>query len=358
LLDQLSAQLPYVTDWSGCGVSGLLQAHGNCCEPAAMAVMLCDLRPDDYRVFSGLSPLPPAFASSTLLLHADARTPELPELLSELCAGTSSRQLQGALLEAPAPLLQVAWSSHGQLPDLPACNRNRAVFEGGLSGLALSPAVHWQTRTVAGWCALGPVHRISALHGSVLTHLDERDALEVLLEEAGLGPGSPHPDRSALPALLRQTWIESSHAGDATPKPHGTALHAILGLDRASLGLALAPVRPPLQVGMQLRFCQHDSASAQRELRRVGTALRAAFEPRSLTSAQARQLALDRQSWDGGMAGALYFRSPAQAASLHAEWQSLRHALGPVPALGLITAAALDRQQRTESGLVLSFGTH
>ena len=75
ILDHLSAELPEVTDWSGTVGVGIASNNVEYFDEPALSVMLCDLPHDQYRVFSGVSPLPSVasgrFKAHTALLHAD-----------------------------------------------------------------------------------------------------------------------------------------------------------------------------------------------------------------------------------------------------------------------------------------------
>jgi hypothetical protein len=57
ILDALAAELPEVTDWAGTVGVGLAANNAEYFDEPALAVMLCDLPPDQYRVFSGVAPL-------------------------------------------------------------------------------------------------------------------------------------------------------------------------------------------------------------------------------------------------------------------------------------------------------------
>ena len=60
ILDHLSAELPEVTDWSGTVGVGIASNNVEYFDEPALCVMLCELPHDQYRVFSGVSPLPAA----------------------------------------------------------------------------------------------------------------------------------------------------------------------------------------------------------------------------------------------------------------------------------------------------------
>src|SRR3954471_20014428 len=88
ILDHLSAEMPDITDWSGTVGIGIASNNVEYFDDPAMAVMLWEMAHDKYRGFAGVSPLPPAssgrFKAHTALLHADASTPDLAELIDEM----------------------------------------------------------------------------------------------------------------------------------------------------------------------------------------------------------------------------------------------------------------------------------
>src|SRR5688572_9939643 len=63
ILDFLGGELPEITDWAGTVGVGIASNNVEYFDEPAMAVMLCELSSDLYRVFSGVSPLPPAGAT-------------------------------------------------------------------------------------------------------------------------------------------------------------------------------------------------------------------------------------------------------------------------------------------------------
>ena len=81
ILSHLSAELPEVTDWAGTVGVGIAANNVEYFDEPALSVMLCDIAPEHYRVFSGVAPLAQAgvvaeaaFVPHTALLHADAQT--------------------------------------------------------------------------------------------------------------------------------------------------------------------------------------------------------------------------------------------------------------------------------------------
>jgi small ligand-binding sensory domain FIST len=102
ILDALAAELPEVTDWAGTVGVGLAANNAEYFDEPALAVMLCDLPPDQYRVFSGVAPLGLGFEAHTALVHADAGTPDVAELIDEMAARTDTGYLFGGLASSRA----------------------------------------------------------------------------------------------------------------------------------------------------------------------------------------------------------------------------------------------------------------
>ncbi|MFT4192957.1 MAG: FIST N-terminal domain-containing protein [Comamonas sp.] len=377
LVDWLAAELPHVTDWAGCVGIGVIAGEAQYTEEPALAVMLCDLGAHDYRVFSGVSPLPPQYAATTMLLHADARTVDLPELVAELAGRTQSGGVYGGLVASRVQPTQVAWSSHGQLPG--QAGRSRAVFDGGISGVAFGPAVPWLARVAGGSRAMGPRHRITAVQGQLVTRLDGQPALQVLLQDAALPLDASLQARSDLVALLRETQVRiEPPAGDAPHPGEQAGLnspdgpdgaieppeHAVIGIDMGQHGLVIAEGQGMLRPGMDLTFCQRDAQSARRDLVRAGTALRAAFEPADMSAGQAQALAEDLDGLPqagSGIAGAVYVNCISRGGSYfgapRADLLLLRRALGHVPLIGVLSAGEIaGGQLRRHTGVLMAFG--
>ena len=116
ILDHLMAQLPQVTDWVGTVGVGIAAGGVEYFDEPAIAVLLCDLPPHRYRVFSGVAPLAAGagFIPNTALLHADGGTPDLGELIADIVriAPAPLARAEGEPQEAPAdfPVVELAES--------------------------------------------------------------------------------------------------------------------------------------------------------------------------------------------------------------------------------------------------------
>jgi hypothetical protein len=161
ILAHLSAELPEIIDWSGTVGVGVAANNIEYFDEPAMVVMLCELPTDQYRVFSGVAPLGLGFEAHTALVHADAQTPDLADLVTELAERTDSGYVFGGLSSSRGQAVQFAVSGNGNVSGQGAAN---GVFSGGLSGVAFGPQVNLVSRVTQGCLPLARAHRVSSRH--------------------------------------------------------------------------------------------------------------------------------------------------------------------------------------------------
>jgi small ligand-binding sensory domain FIST len=228
ILDHLSAELPFITDWSGTVGIGIASNNVEYFDEPALAVMLCELPHGHYRVFSGVSPLPPArsglFTAHTALVHADAATPDVAELIAEMAARTESGYVFGGLASSRSAVVQFALSGHGNLTGQgAACG----VFSGGLSGVAFardaSGGMGLMSRVTQGCKPVSATYEITACDANVVMELDGQPALEVMLADLGVSLEQP---REAL-ARVRNTLVGLSRDADF---PNDAARNSVVQL--------------------------------------------------------------------------------------------------------------------------------
>ena len=361
ILDHLSAELPDVTDWSGTVGVGVAANNVEYFDEPALAVMLCELPHDQYRVFSGVSPLPSAsFASSglfkahTALVHADASTPDVAELIAEMAQRTESGYVFGGLASSRSSTVQFALSGHGNVKGQGAAG---GVFSGGLSGVAFardpSGAMALMSRVTQGCMPVSPYHEITACDANVVTGLDGLPALDVLLADLNISLDQP---REAL-AKVRTTLVGLSRAADALhdgPTRHAGQFGAevlvrhLIGLDPARQGIAIAELP---SVGMRLAFCERNAAAARVDLVRICAEIREELEPEEVTHAVAAALnATHSEAAPHAarrIAGAIYVscsgRGGPHFGAPSAELQIVRRALGDVPLVGFFAGGEIAR---------------
>ncbi len=351
ILDHLSAELPEVTDWVGTVGVGICANNAEYFDEPALAVMLCDLQPDQFRVFSGLAPLSAAqggggFTAHTALLHADGATPEVAELIAEVAERTSSGYVFGGLSSSRGAAVQFARSSRGALP-----GRGRegaaGVFQGGLSGVAFGPEVHWMSRVTQGVRPVSPVHRVDRADGHVVLALDGREALDVLLDDLGISLEQPQ----AAVARLRQTLVGLSASPAAVtgrvPAAFGedVLVRHLIGLDPGRRGVAVAE---RVEVGMRLSFCERHVQAARADLMRICAEIREELEPEELSLEAAQSLAGSAAAGPAPaqrIVGAVYVscsgRGGPHFGGPSAELQIVRRALGDVPLVGFFAGGEI-----------------
>ena len=358
ILDHLSAELPFITDWSGTVGMGIAANNVEYFDAPAMAVMLCELPHGHYRVFSGVSPLPPArsglFKAHTALVHADAATPDVAELIAEMAQRTESGYVFGGLASSRRGAVQFALSGHGNLKGQgAACG----VFSGGLSGVAFardaSGGMGLMSRVTQGCRPISASYEITACQANLVTELNGQPALEVMLADLGASLDQP---REAL-AKVRTTLVGLSRDADTPndaarqrPGQFGAEVWVrhLIGLDPARKGLAIADVA---SVGMKLAFCERNAEAARADLVRICTEIREELEPQEQTLEMANALnspeAQSEPHPARRIAGAIYIscsgRGGPHFGGPSAELQIVRRALGDVPLVGFFADGEIAR---------------
>ncbi len=354
LLDHLSAELPEVTAWSGTVGVGVCAGGVEHFDEPALAVMLLDVPSDQYRVFSGVAPLPRAgqsgFVARTALVHADGHTPDVAELIAEMAERTTSGYVFGGLAASRGASVQFAVTGNGNLAGQGAAG---GVFGGGLSGVAFDARVALLSRVTQGCQPVGPAQRITASRNNVVLQLDGEPALDVLLRTLDVSltddpQGAVDKVRATLAGLVEAQAPARPRTLDTTAAPlehtghfgTDTIVRHIIGLDGGRHGVALAQ---QVSDGMQLTFCQRNVAAARADLVRMCAEIREELEPEELElpATTAPGAGGQRAAATAGgprIAGAVYVscsgRGGPHFGGPSAELQIVRHALGEVPLVG------------------------
>ncbi len=385
ILDHLSAELPEVPDWSGTVGIGIASNNVEYFDEPAMAVMLCALPAAQYRVFSGVTPLPPAsvFKAHTALVHADAQTPDLAELIEEVAARTGSGYVFGGLAASRSRSVQFALSGDGNLKGQGAAG---GVFSGGLSGVAfargagrMQTAIDVDThdaeeglqgqeadkdasflgmmsRVTQGCRPVSGSYRITACENNVITGLNDQPALEVMLGDLDISLDAPHEAIDKVRRTLVGLSRDSAWTGAGGAPRHAGQFGAdvlvrhLIGLDPARKGIAIADVP---EVGMRLAFCERNAAAARADLVRICAEIREELEPMEMSADIAEALRgshVDAAPHPArGIAGAIYVscsgRGGPHFGGPSAELQIIRRALGDVPLVGFFASGEIARNQ-------------
>jgi small ligand-binding sensory domain FIST len=327
LLAELHRRWPGVS-WVGSVGVGIIASGTEYFDMPALSLLLAELPRTQFHVFSGVRPLA-SFAAHTALVHADAATPELADLLHELSERLSSGYLFGGLASSRARTLTLA----------------EEVLQGGLSGVAFTRDVPLVSRVTQGCQPIGPVRTVTAAERNVVLTLDGQPALDLLLSDIGADPQQP---RDAL-QRLRQTLAGLSDRSDialARPGQFGmdTRVRHVIGIDPHQRGVAVADAVEP---GLQLAFCQRHVQAAARDLTRVCAEIRDELEqdlPRDAALLRAYGSGPDPDAAQSAshIAGAICVscagRGGPHFGAPSAEAQMVQRALGNVPMAGFFAA--------------------
>jgi len=344
LLAALRQRWPGV-HWVGSVAVGVAACSVEYIDEPALALMLAPLPPGRFEVFSGARKLQ-RIDPHTALVHADAATPDLGELIAEMSDRTASGYLFGGLASSRG--------AHWHVAD--------GLWQGGLSGVAFTQDVALVSRVTQGSQPLGPTRRITACERNIVLELDGQPALPCLLADLGL-PGLDDP-RQALPRL-RATLVGLSDpaeaaavaAGSARTGRHGSfgedvRVRHLVGLDPGRHAVAVADM---VQPGQRLAFCQRDAQAARRDLVRICSEIREELAPEAepvlpvaAGPAPAPAPAPDRDR-PRRILGALYISCAGRGGSHFggpsAELQIVQHALGggsdEVPLVGFFAGGEI-----------------
>ena len=358
ILDHLSAELPEVTDWSGTVGVGIASNNVEYFDEPALSVMLCELPHDQYRVFSGVSPLPSVasgrFNAHTALVHADSGTPDVAELIREMAERSESGYVFGGLASSRSKTVQFALSGYGNVKGQGAAS---GVFSGGLSGVAFARdpggGMALMSRVTQGCQPVSARHDITACEGNVITELDGKPALDVMLADLNITLDQP---REAL-AKVRTTLVGVSRPEDALNDSAArragqfgaeVVVRHIIGLDPSRKGIAITEAPAS---GMTLAFCERNAQAARADLIRICAEIREELEPEELTLEVASALsAPEAESAPHAarrIAGAIYVscsgRGGPHFGAPSAELQIVRRALGDVPLVGFFAGGEIAR---------------
>lgn len=318
ILEALKEHMPGV-HWVGTvGVGVAAEAVEYFDEPG-MALMLADLPPESFRLFSGPQPLgaPPDTASNgfeafTALVHADGGSPDLQAKLKDLSDKTTTGYLFGGLSSAR---------------NQPLCFSDEVLL-GGVSGVAFGPEVPVLSRVTQGCQPIGPQRTITRAEGNYLVTLDGARALDCVLGDLGLDLDIADPDMRQELAQTLAGLIATDEDVSTQPGQFGTntEVRHLLGVGRKAGVLVVAE---QITAGMKLAFCKRNAEAARHDLLRIVGEVRAQAEAA------------------GGIRGALYIscsgRGGPHFGQRNAEFQMVSEALGPAPLVGFFAGGEIAR---------------
>jgi small ligand-binding sensory domain FIST len=326
LLAELRLRWPWVSWVGGVGI-GVAASGVEYFDEPALVLMLADLPPGSFELYSGERPLVRSDAH-TALVHGDGQTPDMGELIAELAQRTASGYLFGGLMASRGRAVQFC---------APAAASGSAaltgVYEGGVSGVAFTREVGLLSRVTQGCQPIGPVRHVDEARDHIVAVLDGQSALSCLLNDLDIDLDRP---REAVPRL-RATLVGLTDAQDdvfGRGRQFGTdtRVRHLIGLDPMHHAVAVAASVVP---GMKLTFCTRHVEAARRDLVRICSEVREELSP-------------DPDDTDvpaGRIAGAVYVscsgRGGPHFGGPSAELQLVRHALGDVPLVGFFASGEI-----------------
>ncbi len=361
LLECLSEALPGVLGWAGAVGAGVMASNAEYLDEPALSVMLCDLPPSQWRVFSGVAPLrgQQGFFPQAALVHADAHTPDVASLIDELAGCTLCGHLFGGVAASRGATVQLAAARSGADAGTAGGALQGGVFSGGLTGVAFGAGVPLITRVTQGCCPVSPQRAITRCAGNVVLEIDGEPALDVMLDDLRIDMCLPRHAMRAVRQVLVGLYDDAGAACDHVScgmNEEAALLHGrfgadvlvrhIIGMDPGQRGLALADT---VRCGQRMAFCHRNAAKARADLMRICAALRDRLEPASIPAETAAALAapppLSQPHPARRIAGAVYV-SCASRGGPHfghpgAELQAIRHALGDVPLTGFFAGGEI-----------------
>jgi small ligand-binding sensory domain FIST len=291
-----------------------------------------------------------AFEAHSALVHADATTTDVAELITELSERTDSGYVFGGLSSSRGEAVQFAVSADGTVKGQ---GKTSGVFHGGLSGVAFGPEVAMVSRVTQGCLPIHKAHKVTSAERNVVLMLDGESALQVMLRELDVTLDEP---REAL-AAVRTTLVglTDSAMADAPPTVTRTGnfgpdvlVRHIIGLDPGRSGVAVAA---EVTEGMELAFCQRNVQAARADLIRICAEIREELEPQEQALETATALAQSEAEAAPhparSIAGAIYVscagRGGEHFGGPSAELQIIRRALGDVPLVGFFADGEIAR---------------
>ena len=236
-----------VQNWVGSVGIGVCATAIEFFERPAVVAMTGRFADDEFRIIPSINS--PAeisqtfntgFAAAMGIVHVDPRNPQATELVASF-ASSNAIFLVGGLTSAHATFAQIAGD----------------VTEGGLSGVQIGGRRQVTFGLTQGCSPIGPPHEITQALGKVLETLDDRPAVEVLYEEAGIALGDD--PRLGLTSVYVALLVDGSDVGDYL-------VRHLVGIDTPK---GLIAITDDVSETRKLMFVRRDADNAEKDLHRM-----------------------------------------------------------------------------------------
>jgi len=231
-----------IDTWVGTvGIAISVTAHEYYDQPA-VAVLAGRLPADSFHLIGPAIEHTPELPADTAfaLVHGDPANPATPALVEGLGRHPGAF-VNGGITSSQSDNLQVAGE----------------VCQGGISGIALTPAVSVITSHTQGCTPIGPRHRITDCQRNILAGLDQRPALDVFVDDIGEVLAK---DLNRVGGYIFAAFpIAGSDTGDYL-------VRNLIGIDT---GQKLIAIGDYLEEDAQIMFCRRDGNTARTDMRRM-----------------------------------------------------------------------------------------
>ncbi|WP_343563659.1 FIST signal transduction protein [Kiloniella sp. b19] len=242
------------------------------------------------------------------MIHADPRETELPSVFPEL-QKTLSCDLIGGLTSS-----RMEWPLVAD-----------TVQDGGFGGVILNDAVGVMAGLTQGCSAIGEVHRVTGVDGTMLTSLDGRPALDVLKEDVGELLARDLRRLGGYVFVARR-YQDEERAGHNQVSGGDYRVHHLLGItvETGELHLDIS-----FAEGDEIFFCRRDNQAARQDFYRMLDEMRSKLpsEPK------------------GGIYISCIGRGRALFGPNSEEWSILNEELGSIPMVGFYASGEICGQQ-------------
>jgi small ligand-binding sensory domain FIST len=244
-----------VAHWTGAAGIGVCATGREYLDEPALAVMLGDIEPGTFRVFSGME-APGQVDRSSLkcgntpanfaIVHADPGNREIGDLVAKLAERVESGFLVGGLTSSRRQNVQIA----------------DGVVEGGVSGVSFTDAVTVATRLTQGCSPIGPKHAITTCQRNVIVTLDGQPALDVFKQD--IGETLARDLNRVGGHVFAGLPIAGSDTGDYL-------VRNLVGIDTTHKLIAIGDI---VEAGASVMFCRRDRTTAREDMTRMLDSIR------------------------------------------------------------------------------------
>ncbi len=251
ILDQLK-QATGLTQWVGSTGMSLIATNQEYYEQKAIVIMIADFDPADFLVLPELSTDKEKISTDILnwckqsdftvgLIHSDPDYSELQPFMRQFGRDIPSSFLVGGISSSHRHTLQFA---------------NR-ILTSGVSGVLFSSKIPVLSNLSQGCSPIGARHRVTQSKNNIVTTLDNKPALDVLINDTGekLARDWKHASSFIFAGLVNK----NTDTDDYT-------IRQLIGVDPTNKAIAIAD---HIENDQEIIFCQRDANTALIDMKRM-----------------------------------------------------------------------------------------